>query len=62
MTTILPGCVASRGRKNMAVVKHMAVNLVRNPKDTHSLKVRRKLANLNSDYLETLIRQTPPLT
>jgi hypothetical protein len=41
----------------MAVVKHMAMNLVRNPKDKHSLKVRRKLANLNPDYLETLIRQ-----
>ena len=50
------------GPQNMAVVKHMAMNLVRNPKDKHSLKVRRKLANLNPDYLETLIRQTPPLT
>jgi hypothetical protein len=40
----------------------MAMNLVRNPKDKHSLKVRRKLANLNPDYLETLIRQTPALT
>src|ERR1700736_4271875 len=48
--------------QNMAVVKHMAMNLVRNPKDKHSLKVRRKLANLNPDYLETLIRQTAPLT
>lgn len=46
------------GPQNMAVVKHMALNLVRNPKDKHSLKVRRKLANLNPDYLETLIRQT----
>jgi hypothetical protein len=34
-----------------------SMNLVRNPKDKHSLKVRRKLANLNPDYLETLIRQ-----
>jgi predicted transposase YbfD/YdcC len=50
------------GPQNMAVVKHMAINLVRNPKDKHSLKVRRKLANLNPDYLETLIRQTAPLT
>lgn len=45
------------GPQNMAVVKHIAMNLVRNPKDKHSLKVRRKLANLNPDYLETLIRQ-----
>ena len=50
------------GPQNMAVVKHMAMNLVRNPKDKHSLKVRRKLANLNPDYLETLIRQKAPLT
>ena len=46
------------GPQNMAVVKHMAMNLVRHPKDRHSLKVRRKLANLNLDYLETLIRHT----
>ena len=50
------------GPQNMAVVKHMAMNLVRNPKDKHSLKVRRKLANLNPDYLEKLIRQKPALT
>jgi predicted transposase YbfD/YdcC len=50
------------GPQNMAVVKHMAMNLVRNPKDKHSLKVRRKFANLNPDYLETLIRQNAPLT
>ena len=30
------------------------MNLARNPNDKHSLKVRRKLANLNPDYLETL--------
>ena len=50
------------GPQNMAVVKHMAMNLVRHPKDNHSLKVRRKLANLNPQYLETLIRQKPALT
>lgn len=50
------------GPQNMAVVKHMAMNLVRNPKDSHSLKVRRKLANLNPDYLENLISQSSPLT
>ncbi|MEL6060489.1 ISAs1 family transposase [Methylobacterium sp. DCY52] len=47
------------GPQNMAVVRHMAMNLVRAPGDRHSLKVRRKLANLNPDYLEALIRQTP---
>jgi predicted transposase YbfD/YdcC len=50
------------GPQNMAVVKHMTMNLVRNPKDKLSLKNRRKLANLNPDYLETLIRQTVALT
>lgn len=50
------------GPENMAVVKHMAMNLVRNPKDRHSLKVRRKLANLNPDYLENLVRNSTPLT
>jgi predicted transposase YbfD/YdcC len=45
------------GPQNMAIVKHMAMNLVRNPNDKHSLKVRRKLANLNAEYLEKLIRQ-----
>lgn len=48
------------GPQNMAVVRHMAMNLVRAPTDRHSLKVRRNLANLNPDYLEALIRQTPP--
>lgn len=50
------------GPQNMAIVKHMAINLIRNPKDKHSLKVRRKLANLDPDYLESLIRQKPTLT
>lgn len=50
------------GPQNMAVVKHIAINLVRAPSDKHSLKVRRKLANLNPDYLEKLVRQSHPLT
>lgn len=50
------------GPQNMAVIRHMAMNVVRNPKDRHSLKVRRKLANLSPDYLEALIRQAPALT
>ena len=48
------------GPQNMAVVRLMAMNLVRAPTDRHNLKVRRKLANLNPDYLEALSRQTPP--
>ena len=52
----------SNGPQNMAVVKHVAMNLVRNPKDCHSRKNRKKLANLNPDYLETLLRHPAPLT
>jgi predicted transposase YbfD/YdcC len=50
------------GPHNMAIVKHIAMNLVRNPKDKHSLKVRRKRANLDPNYLETLITQSGALT
>lgn len=49
------------GPQNMAVVKHIAMNMVRNPSDKHSLKVRRKQANLDPDYLETLITQRSAL-
>jgi hypothetical protein len=48
----------ANGPHNMAIIKHIAMNLVRNPKDSHSLKNRRKLANLNQDYLARLISQT----
>ncbi len=50
------------GPENMAVVKHMAMNLLRSQKDRHSLKSRRKLACLNEDYLHALVAQKPPLT
>lgn len=50
------------GPQNMAIVKHMAMNLIRHPKDRHSLKNRRKLACLNCDYLENLVRNQPALT
>jgi predicted transposase YbfD/YdcC len=53
---------SGHGPQNMAVVKHMAMNLIRHPKDKHSLKNRRKLACLNVDYLEGLIRNQPALT
>lgn len=54
--------LARNGPHNMAIVRHMAVNLLRKPTDKLSLKVRRKRANLDPDYLETLIRQADPLT
>jgi predicted transposase YbfD/YdcC len=44
--------------QNMAVVKHMAMNLLRQAKPGISLKNRRKRAGWNSGYLEQLIRQT----
>ena len=50
------------GPQNMAIVKHMAMNMIRNPKDKHSLKVRRKVAAIDEDYMEALLRQNPPLT
>jgi predicted transposase YbfD/YdcC len=53
---------SGHGPQNMAVVKHMAMNLIRHPKDKHSLKNRRKLACLNNDYLESLVRNQPALT
>ena len=46
------------GPENMAIVKHMALNLVRQATPTTSLKNRRKLAGWDPSYLETLIQQT----
>src|SRR5689334_3362101 len=46
------------GPANMAVVKHMAVDLLRQARPTVSLKNRRKRAGWNIAYLESLIRQT----
>jgi predicted transposase YbfD/YdcC len=45
------------GPENMAVVKHIAMNLLRAAKPTTSLKNRRKLAGWNLDYLDNLIRR-----
>ena len=46
------------GPENMAVVKHMALNLLHQAKPTISLKNRRKLAAWNLDYLAKLITGT----
>ena len=43
---------------NMAVVKHMALNLLQKAKPTTSLKNRRKRAGWNNDYLAEVIQQT----
>ena len=44
------------GPRNMAVVRHMAVNIVRAAKDKASQKVRRKKAAWSTEYLENLIK------
>ena len=43
------------GAKNMAVVRHFAINLVRTATDKRSLKLRRKLAGWNPEYLDALL-------
>ena len=43
------------GSKNMAIVRHFALNLVRTAIDKKSLKTRRKLAGWDTDYLATLL-------
>ncbi|MBO0905237.1 transposase, partial [Jiella sp. MQZ13P-4] len=46
------------GARNMAVVRHFALNLIRTAKDKKSLKSRRKLAGWSPDYLASLLDQT----
>ena len=41
----------------MAIVKHMAMSLLRSAPEKQSLTVNRKKASWNVDYLETAIRQ-----
>jgi predicted transposase YbfD/YdcC len=43
------------GAKNMAVVRHFAINLVRTAIDKKSLKLRRKLAGWDVEYLASLL-------
>jgi predicted transposase YbfD/YdcC len=43
------------GARNMAVVRHFAVNIVRTATDTLSLKTRRKLAGWDVEYLAKLL-------
>ena len=42
----------------MAMVKHMALHLLKQAKPTISLKNRRKKAGWNTDYLAAVIQQT----
>jgi predicted transposase YbfD/YdcC len=43
------------GAKNMALVRHFALNLVRQIKDRRSIKLRRKRADRNPDYLVEIL-------
>ena len=45
------------GPKNMATIKHMAMNLIRAAPGKHSLKTRRKAAGWDQNYLKTIITQ-----
>lgn len=47
------------GAKNMAVVRHFAINLVRTANDKHSIKLRRKRATWSTDYLATILGHLP---
>ena len=43
------------GAENMAVVRHFALNLVRSATDSRSIRLRRKLAGWNPEYLDALL-------
>ncbi len=45
------------GARNMAVVRHFALNLVRSTKDTKSIKLRRKIAGWTQGYLDRVLNE-----
>ena len=45
------------GARNMAVVRHFALNLVRSAKDTKSIKLRRKMAGWTPAYLDRVLNE-----
>jgi predicted transposase YbfD/YdcC len=47
------------GAKNMAVVRHFAINLARAVNDKRSIKLRRKRAGWDPDYLATILGHLP---
>jgi len=47
------------GARNMATVRHLALNLVRTANDKRSIKSRRKIAGWDPDYLEALVSSRP---
>lgn len=46
------------GAKNMAVVRHFAINLVRDVKDKRSIKTRRKRAARDPSYLRAILEKS----
>ena len=47
------------GARNVAVVRHFAINLVRQAKDNKSIRLRRKLAGWDQDYLASILDPKP---
>lgn len=47
------------GPANMAVVRHFAFNMLRTVDDTRSIKLRRKRAARNNQYLVQILQQSP---
>jgi predicted transposase YbfD/YdcC len=47
------------GAHNMAVVRHFALNLVRQAKDKRAIKRRRKVASWNPQYLTEMLQLIP---
>jgi len=47
------------GAKNMAIARHFAINLVRAVDDKRSIKLRRKRAGWDPDYLATILGHLP---
>ena len=47
------------GARNMATVRHFALNLVRTATDKRSIKSRRKLAGWSPDYLHAILSSRP---
>ena len=48
------------GARNMATVRHFALNLVRAANDRRSIKSRRKLAGWSTSYLQSLLSPASP--
>jgi predicted transposase YbfD/YdcC len=49
---------SGHGPQNMATVRHIALTLLQGANDKHSLKVRRKSAGWDTNYLKAILRRT----